>query len=301
LLHCGEVFVMSDESGEVAEGHASVDPAPEHDGDLSVIGQGPQFWCHHCHKEVQIRLSSHECAECGDGFVEEMTDTDNPSQWDQPLRLPFPGLRILAHGRNTLEPLRAQRTMSRDLDARQPTQPLPFDDDPNSQFLFFLAHLLSGRSENIDTLISRIMENDPNRFGSPPASEEAISSLETVTTTPNSSDVCPVCMDAICEESPAVKMPCNHLFHDGCLRPWLQQHNSCPSCRFELPTDDADYEQSREERRRAASAEQETRLREHSSPAATVSEPPRARSTSEASLATRRRLSSLFNRFRPQQ
>ena len=29
-------------------------------------------------------------------------------------------------------------------------------------------------------------------------------------------------------------MPCSHLFHDECLVPWLERHNTCPVCRFEL-------------------------------------------------------------------
>ncbi|CDW86796.1 ring finger protein [Stylonychia lemnae] len=46
-----------------------------------------------------------------------------------------------------------------------------------------------------------------------------------------------------------LEMPCTHMFHDECLIPWLEKHNSCPTCRFELPTEDNDYEQRKIQQR----------------------------------------------------
>jgi E3 ubiquitin-protein ligase RNF115/126 len=56
---------------------------------------------------------------------------------------------------------------------------------------------------------------------------------------------CSVCKDTFNTEEIVVKMPCKHLFHEDCIVPWLKMHNSCPTCRHELPTDDMDYENRR--------------------------------------------------------
>jgi autocrine motility factor receptor len=45
------------------------------------------------------------------------------------------------------------------------------------------------------------------------------------------SDDCAICWEKM--ES-ARKLPCGHVFHNGCLRSWLEQDTSCPTCRMSL-------------------------------------------------------------------
>ncbi|CAN8270292.1 unnamed protein product [Cochlearia groenlandica] len=98
----------------------------------------------------------------------------------------------------------------------------------------------------LEQLIQQLAENDPNRYGTPPASKSAVDALPTVKVTDEmlKSDMnqCAVCMDEFEEGVDVKQMPCKHVFHQDCLLPWLELHNSCPVCRFELPTDDAEYE-----------------------------------------------------------
>lgn len=44
-------------------------------------------------------------------------------------------------------------------------------------------------------------------------------------------DDCAICWDTMLT---ARKLPCGHLFHNSCLRSWLEQDTSCPTCRTSL-------------------------------------------------------------------
>lgn len=48
---------------------------------------------------------------------------------------------------------------------------------------------------------------------------------------------CIVCMADIEIGADTLMIPCGHMFHDKCVKLWLEKHNTCPVCRFELPTD----------------------------------------------------------------
>lgn len=47
--------------------------------------------------------------------------------------------------------------------------------------------------------------------------------------------VCYVCQDNFTEKSIIKQLPCNHLFHSNCIKPWLmKESNKCPCCRYEM-------------------------------------------------------------------
>lgn len=47
----------------------------------------------------------------------------------------------------------------------------------------------------------------------------------------NNTDDCAICWDHM---NNARKLPCGHFFHTTCLRSWLEQDTSCPTCRHSL-------------------------------------------------------------------
>lgn len=57
-------------------------------------------------------------------------------------------------------------------------------------------------------------------------------------------DDCAICWDSM---QAARRLPCGHLFHNSCLRSWLEQDTSCPTCRMSLNM--ADGSRPREQQR----------------------------------------------------
>ncbi|KAL6526294.1 hypothetical protein OROMI_029934 [Orobanche minor] len=107
-----------------------------------------------------------------------------------------------------------------------------------------------------DALFGQLAENENALKGSPPAAKSVVENLPSVVLTKeeigennsNNCVACAVCKDEFAVGENATKLPCRHFYHGGCIIPWLEIRNTCPVCRYELPTDDADYENKRSER-----------------------------------------------------
>ncbi|KAM5565151.1 E3 ubiquitin-protein ligase CIP8 [Rosa sericea] len=98
-----------------------------------------------------------------------------------------------------------------------------------------------------EALLQTLAESDSSgRRGAPPASKAAVSELPAVEIkSVDEAVVCAICKDMVNVGEMSKKLPCGHGYHGDCIVPWLSSRNSCPVCRFELPTDDPEYEEER--------------------------------------------------------
>lgn len=64
----------------------------------------------------------------------------------------------------------------------------------------------------------------------------------------NESNECSICIDEMNIGQEAIRIPCGHLYHEDCIKDWLGKSNECPVCRYELPTDNVEFEKGRKER-----------------------------------------------------
>jgi len=88
----------------------------------------------------------------------------------------------------------------------------------------------------------------------PPATAKAIKQLPTILVSPEdlidpANRECCVCLDDNKLDDKVTRLPCAHIFHTCCIVDWLSNHScTCPVCRYELPTNDPQYESGRVQR-----------------------------------------------------
>ncbi|KAK9666402.1 hypothetical protein RND81_14G182700 [Saponaria officinalis] len=51
----------------------------------------------------------------------------------------------------------------------------------------------------------------------------------------DSNPSCAICKEDFLIDEQITKMPCCHLYHSGCILPWIRVHDTCPVCRFRVP------------------------------------------------------------------
>ncbi|XP_077230754.1 uncharacterized protein LOC143863859 [Tasmannia lanceolata] len=177
---------------------------------------GETYWCYECDTIVSLSSSSSPsliCPQCHGDFIEQMQNP-NPNN---------------SNSRNSPRPL--------------PTRSFP----QTLTLTLSSSDSVSDRNfeSHLDRLIQRISDREHSHHRTTPASKSSIESIPTVkiTTSDLASDslFCPICKDEFVINVEAKKLPCNHIYHSDCIMPWLSGHNSCPVCRFRLPTDKPEH------------------------------------------------------------
>lgn len=231
------------------------------------------YWCHMCSRTVDPLMEAEiKCPFCASGFVEEMAEEEEEEQEHSPNSnsLWAPILMQLVN-----DPSLRARNQSADEDTQNSEAETENDVDSQLQEILrrrrgrrpvSVMHLLDGDRERagslivvsggslseyfigpgFEALLQRLTDNDPNRYGTPPAQKEAVEALATVKIQEGALQ-CSVCLDDFEIGVEAKEMPCEHKFHRDCLLPWLELHSSCPVCRYELPSDETKTETERAE------------------------------------------------------
>lgn len=119
-----------------------------------------------------------------------------------------------------------------------PLSPSPLSSPLHRALLRRLIHHLSSSiSSDEDDFAADAADGDDESCPLPASKSSiaAIPTVEIVDAGVSLLDPCAVCKDRFVAGAAAKRLPCGHLYHEDCILPWLELHNSCPLCRFRLP------------------------------------------------------------------
>ncbi|RID45290.1 hypothetical protein BRARA_I02032 [Brassica rapa] len=135
---------------------------------------------------------------------------------------------------------------------REPPQPQWL---VQQNLMYAFSSIVAGESSNAADVGNILEDGGPPR--APPASKEVVKKLpvivfsEEMLKTLRAVVECCIYKENLVIGDKMQELPCKHTFRLLCLKPWLDEHNSCPICRHELPTDDQKYESWKEREKEA--------------------------------------------------
>ena len=222
-------------------------------GENSQIIQMRKYWCHLCKKEFSHKYENEDikCSFCGKTFC-ELIENEDISNASHPSHFEAFNLNNLnnQNNLNNSQNINGENNININNNLNHFNRRAELFRRRANHIAEILSNyfFIQNQDDNIDNIINHIMLHDTNKYGNPPASKKAVESLKKYKINEEKikefgfENSCAVCKDEFNIGEECLSMPCNHYFHGDCLIPWLKERNSCPVCRYELPTDDADFE-----------------------------------------------------------
>uniref|UniRef100_A0A146MDJ9 RING-type E3 ubiquitin transferase n=1 Tax=Lygus hesperus TaxID=30085 RepID=A0A146MDJ9_LYGHE len=232
-----------------------------------------RFFCHKCSREISAVLPDFTCPNCQCGFIEalenppEQNDVDMDSDMEleeQPFQMLYEIMNGLSgpdvdrrggRGRRSgragrVRQLAAMETMIQDFvmnlagvgwgqmgsntigvgTGRGGGGPVLLLGNPGDYAW--------GR-EGLDAIVTQLL-NQMDTTGPPPLAKEKINEIPTVVISKDQVDInlqCSVCWEDFKIDEQVRKLPCEHVYHENCIIPWLELHGTCPICRKTLADD----------------------------------------------------------------
>ena len=109
-------------------------------------------------------------------------------------------------------------------------------------------------TNDFENILNTLFLNDATKIGTPPTAEKIIKKLPRIRIAEDNLYLykeleCIICRDVPSIDDILIELPCLHKNHEDCILLWLKKHSNCPVCRFELETDDINYENRKKNRK----------------------------------------------------
>ncbi|KAG0292128.1 hypothetical protein BGZ98_002712 [Dissophora globulifera] len=108
----------------------------------------------------------------------------------------------------------------------------------------------------LDDIITRMMELQNRQNGPVGATEEIIENIPHHQLTEEELEAkleCSVCKDEFAKEDTLLQLPCKHIFHEDCIKPWLKVSGTCPTCRYSMVEGNNNAEHAGEQQHQTSS------------------------------------------------